>query len=179
MKIVHALMWGYEVGSRWAGRVTLSLFLLGLRVVWGWGFFLSGRGKLENFQRTVSFFHDLHIPMPTANAALVACVECFGGLLLLLGVGSRAVAFMLTMNMLVAYLTTEHEALAKLWNDATPSGIIAADPFWFLFAAVIVLTLGPGWFSVDAVVGPFARKKLRACARNDREEFVAVTSAGV
>jgi putative oxidoreductase len=177
MKIVHGVMFGYEAVARWAGRVVLSVFLLGMRIVWGWGFFMAGKGKLENIEKPIAFFRDLHIPMPVANAWLVACVECFGGLLLLLGMGSRAVAFALTVNMLVAYGTTEHEALGKLWNDSDPSAVIAAAPFWFLLTAVLVLALGPGWFSVDAAVGLFARKKLGACKMGTREEFVAATPA--
>jgi putative oxidoreductase len=57
--------------------------------------------------------------------------------------------------MIVAYLTTEHEALSKLFNDSDPSKFIAADPFWFLLTAIVILALGPGWFSIDALLKRF------------------------
>jgi uncharacterized membrane protein YphA (DoxX/SURF4 family) len=34
----------------------------------GWGFFLSGKGKLMNLERTTGFFESLHIPAPRWHA---------------------------------------------------------------------------------------------------------------
>ncbi|MGN6370982.1 MAG: DoxX family protein [Phycisphaerae bacterium] len=155
MKAVHWAIAGYRVGARWAGPVVMSLVLLAFRVVWGWGFFIAGRGKLMDISKPIGFFTELHIPMPVANAWFISCLECFGGLLLLAGLGSRVIAFLLTCNMIVAYLTTEQEALGALWNDGDPGKFIAAAPFWFMVASVLVLALGPGWFSGDAVLKRF------------------------
>jgi uncharacterized membrane protein YphA (DoxX/SURF4 family) len=41
---------------------------LATRLVMGQAFFLTGRGKLENFPRTVEFFTGLGIPMPELEA---------------------------------------------------------------------------------------------------------------
>ena len=58
----------YQILRRWAGPVCLSIFLLLIRVVWGWQFFLAGRGKLTHVDKVVGFFRDsLHIPAPTFN----------------------------------------------------------------------------------------------------------------
>ena len=155
MKAVHLAISGYRVGARWAGPVVLSLVLLGLGVVWGWGFATTGWGKLYHIQKIIGYFTELGIPMPTANAWFVSGLECFGGALVLVGLGSRVIAFLLTVNMIVAYATTEHDALKALWNDNDPSKFIAAAPFWFMLAAILVLALGPGWFSVDAMLKRF------------------------
>jgi hypothetical protein len=40
---------------------------LATRLVMGQAFFLTGRGKLENFPRTVEFFTGLGMPMPELN----------------------------------------------------------------------------------------------------------------
>jgi putative oxidoreductase len=147
MKIVQA----YERFCRWLGPIVLSLVLLLIRIIWGWQFFISGRGKLENINKPIEYFREtLHIPFPTANAWTCAIVECFGGLFLLLGLFSRPVAFALTINMLVAYITADREAFNALFTDGDVSKFSAAAPFWFLVTSVIVLGVGPGMFSIDA-----------------------------
>ncbi|HEX3356384.1 MAG TPA: DoxX family protein [Tepidisphaeraceae bacterium] len=146
-KIVKA----YEVFRHWAGPIVLSLFLLLIRIVWGYQFFIAGRGKLGDIDKPIGFFRDLGIPMPVANAWLVACVECFGGLMLLAGLLSRPVAIALTINMTVAYLTADNEAVKALFKDGDVSKFSQAAPFWFLVTSVIVLALGPGIFSIDAI----------------------------
>jgi putative oxidoreductase len=142
----------YGMLTKWAGALTLSVFLLLMRIVWGYGFFIAGKGKLLDISKPIGFFRQIGIPMPVANAWLVAIVECFGGLLLLFGIGGRVISLVLIINMAVAYLTTEHEALQSLFADSDPAKFIAAAPFWFMATAVLVFALGPGWFSVDGIV---------------------------
>ena len=160
MKAVHLAIAGYRTGARWAGPVVLSLTLLGMRVVWGYGMYVAGKGKLEHIDKPIAYFTELHIPFPTANAWFISCLECFGGWLLLAGLGSRIIAFLLACDMAVAYLLTEHEALNSLWNDSDPAKFAGAGPFWFLVTALVVLALGPGWFSVDAVLKKFVFRRL-------------------
>src|SRR5690348_2415855 len=69
-----------------------SPLLLAIRLYWGWQFFQTGKGKLMNLDRTAEFFQSLHIPMPRLNACLAGGTECIGGLLLLLGLGSRLIS---------------------------------------------------------------------------------------
>ena len=155
----------YGMLERWAGPLTLSVFLLLMRIVWGWGFFLAGKGKLGDISKPIGFFKQLGIPMPVANAWLVACVECFGGLLLLLGFGSRVISLVLIINMTVAYLTADREAVTSLFHDADPAKFIAAAPFWFLTTSVLVFALGPGWFSIDGLLRCIGcRKSGAACS---------------
>ena len=127
-----------------------SPLLLAIRLYWGWQFFLSGKGKLMNLEKTTSFFESIHIPMPHANAVLVGCVECFGGLLLAAGLGARAVSAVLAINMIVAYLTADLESVKHIWNDSDK--FVKADPFLFLLASLILLAFGPGCASLDALI---------------------------
>lgn len=137
-----------------------SAFLLVLRLYWGWSFFQTGKGKLMNLDQTTEFFSTLHIPFPSMNAALAGATECFGGLLLLLGLASRLTALPLIATMIVAYLTAEIEVVKNIFND--PDKFTTADPFLFLFAAVIVLVFGPGAFSLDCLITIIRNKKSNA-----------------
>jgi putative oxidoreductase len=127
-----------------------NLVLLALRLVWGWEFLTTGLGKLQNHARVVDFFTSLRIPAPGLNAWFVGGLEMAGGALLLLGLFSRPIALLLTGNMLVAYLTADRPALVGVFHDL--DAFLRADPFWFLFVSVVVLTLGPGAISLDRLI---------------------------
>ena len=107
----------------------------------------TGWGKLHNLAHVTQFFTSLGIPAPGPTALFVGCVEFFGGLLLILGLASRLTGLVLTGNMLVAYLTADREALFSIFSD--PGKFYGADPYTFLFAAVLILIFGPGWFALD------------------------------
>jgi len=47
-----------------------SPLLLVLRLIFGWGLFQTGKGKLEDIDRFIDFLAHLHIPMPHASAYL-------------------------------------------------------------------------------------------------------------
>jgi len=124
-----------------------SPFLLLVRLYWGWQFMQTGWGKLHNLAHVTQFFTNLGIPAPGPTALFVGCVEFFGGLLLILGLASRVTGLVLTGNMLVAYLTADREALQAVFSN--PGKFYGADPYTFLFAALLVLIFGPGWFALD------------------------------
>jgi putative oxidoreductase len=87
--------------------------------------------------------------MPKLNAILAGSTECVGGLLLLLGLGSRLVSVPLIFTMVVAYLTADREALNAIFSDTDK--FTSAAPFLFLLTCLIVLAFGPGKLSVDAL----------------------------
>lgn len=128
-----------------------SPLLLVLRLYWGWSFFQTGMGKLGNLGQTAEFFGTLGIPFPTLNAAMAGATECFGGLLLLVGLASRLVTLPLIITMIVAYVTADHEALMDIFNE--PDKFLEAAPFLFLLASVIIFVFGPGAFSLDYLLG--------------------------
>lgn len=126
-----------------------SPLLLIVRLYWGWSFFQTGKGKLMNLEKTAGFFADLHIPMPKLNAIVAGSVECFGGLLLLVGLFSRIVSVPLMFTMVVAYLTAESEAWHAIFKDTDK--FTGATPFLFLFATLLIFVFGPGKLSLDAL----------------------------
>ena len=73
--------------------------------------------------------------------------ECFGGLLLLAGLGSRLVCLPLIFTMIIAYSTAEIDSVKKIFDD--PDKFVSAAPFLFMLACFIVLAFGPGVFSLD------------------------------
>src|SRR4051794_32432807 len=99
------------------GRFLQPVLLLIIRGWWGWSFFLTGKGKLLNLDKTTAFFTDLGLPLPKLNAIMAGTTEMVGGLLLLIGLGSRLVSVPLAFTMAVAYATADREALHAIFVD--------------------------------------------------------------
>jgi putative oxidoreductase len=133
-----------------------SPFLLLVRLYWGWLFAQTGWGKLHNLGHVHDYFASLGIPAPGFTATAVASLEFFGGILLIAGLATRLTGLLLACNMLVAYAAADREALMSVFSS--PEKFYNADPFTFLFAAVIVLIFGAGFFSLDYA---FARPRRR------------------
>jgi putative oxidoreductase len=121
-----------------------AVVLLLLRVVIGWQFFLTGKGKLTHLDKTAGFYESLGLPAPGFHAGLVGGVEMIGGLLLLVGLASRVAALPLTITMIVAYLTAHHADAFK-----SVGAFIEQPPFPFLIVCLIVLAVGAGRISLD------------------------------
>jgi putative oxidoreductase len=139
----------YRLLIRLAGSLE-SPFLLAVRLYWGWQFAQTGWGKLGDINRVIHFFTQLGIPAPAWNAWFIALLEFVGGLLLILGLGSRLIALALAVDMIVAYIAADREALSHIFSD--PDKFYAAAPYTFLFASVIILIFGPGKFALDALL---------------------------
>jgi len=137
------------------GTAIQPVLLLAIRLYWGWSFFRTGLGKLRNLDRTTEFFASLNIPMPHLNAAMAGSVECFGGLLILLGLFTRFASVPLIFCLGVAYATAERDSLQAIFSD--PDKFTGATPFLFLFAIVVVFAFGPGPLSLDRLL--FGRKR--------------------
>jgi putative oxidoreductase len=127
-----------------------SAFLLAIRLYWGWQFAQTGWGKLGDINKVINFFTNLGIPAPALNAWFVSGLELVGGILLILGLGSRLIAVPLVIDMIVAYIVADREALGQILSD--PDKFYAAAPYTFLFASLIVLIFGPGKISLDAIL---------------------------
>jgi len=135
-----------------------SPFLLVIRLYWGWQFAQTGWGKMHNIAKITGFFMSLDIPFPVFSAHVISGLEFFCGLLLILGLASRLTGFLLAANMLVAYWTTDHDALVSVFSD--PGKFYVADPYTFMFASLMVLVFGAWALSVDA----FILRRVRARA---------------
>ena len=127
-----------------------SPFLLLIRLYWGWQLVQSGWGKLHHLSNVGEYFATLGLPMPAQMAVFIACVEFFGGIFLALGLASRITGLVLTVNLIMAYVIGDREALFSFFSD--PDKFIAAAPFAFLMVALIVLIFGAGKISADAAI---------------------------
>ena len=149
-----------EVAYAWFLKILNLLqspFLLLIRGYWGWQFLQSGIGKFNHIEKVISFFTDLGIPAPTLNAYCNASLETIGGLLLILGLASRLIAVPLTINMIVAYITADREALTSFFSE--PAKFFAADPFPFLLVSLLILLFGPGKLSLDTLILMWRKKR--------------------
>jgi len=126
------------------------------RLVIGYAFYLTGRGKLANPEQTTGFFNRLGIPFPAANATFIGYLETFGGLLLILGLATRPAAALLACTMFVALITAHREDFIKtIGGDLTdiPALMFLLPLLWLVF-------FGPGKVSFDALIArKFGRKK--------------------
>jgi putative oxidoreductase len=132
-----------------------SPFMLAVRLYWGWQFMQTGWGKLTNIGKVIHFFTDLGIPAPALNAYFVSGLEFGGGLLLVLGLGSRLIALPLVIDMMVAYILADREALFSIISN--PDKFTAAAPYTFLVASLLVLIFGPGKLSLDTLLAALVR----------------------
>jgi putative oxidoreductase len=128
-----------------------SPFLLLVRLYWGWQLIISGWGKLHHLDKVTDFFTSLSLPMPAQTAMAISCLEFFGGIFLAIGLLSRLTALVLTINMLMAYITADREALFSIFSD--PDKFYAAAPYTFLIASLLILIFGPGRIAVDSLLG--------------------------
>jgi putative oxidoreductase len=147
--VIKLLRRGYELLVA-SGNLLQSPLLLVLRVYFFWQLFMTGKGHLANIGKVSDFFVSLGILFPTLNAYLSSTVECFGSLLLIVGLASRLTAIPVAVTMAVAYLTADLEVVASIFSD--PDKFVKADPFPYFVCALIVLVFGPGRFSIDALI---------------------------
>lgn len=149
------------------GNFLQSLLLLSVRLYWGWQFFQTGLGKLQDIPKVTEFFAGLGLPFAHFTAYVVGASECVGGILLVLGLGSRLISLPLLADMLGAYLTADRDALRAVFSD--PAKFYAADPYTFLFASLLIFVFGPGKISIDAFIGHLLRR--------DKQGLVSPVSA--
>jgi putative oxidoreductase len=134
------------------GAYLAPLALLILRLGWGWELIESGRGHLNNIPQMVERFQSWGITFqPRAQVIMSATVELVGGGLLMLGLASRAIAIPLIGNFIVAYLTASKDNVHMFFKQ-DPSNIIDDAAYPFLIMSLIILSVGPGLFSVDAIL---------------------------
>jgi putative oxidoreductase len=137
----------------WFVRVVSSLqspFLLFVRLYWGWQLSQNGWGKLHNLPHVTEYFGSLGLPAPGPMALFVSTVEFAGGILLALGLLSRFTSLAITIDMIMAYVKADREALFSFLSD--PGKFYVADPFTFLFAALLILIFGPGKLCLDTLL---------------------------
>jgi putative oxidoreductase len=124
-----------------------SPFLLLVRLYWGWQFAQSGWGRLHHLDTATQFFSSLNVPLPGPTCVFISVLEVVGGILLILGLGSRLISLLLAGDMIGAYVLSDRDALTSILTN--PGKFYGADPYTFLFASLLILIFGPGRFSLD------------------------------
>jgi uncharacterized membrane protein YphA (DoxX/SURF4 family) len=131
-----------------------------LRLMTGGVFLWEGILKFVYVNQGVGRFTKLGFPFPDFTASFVGGLEIVGGLLILLGLGTRFVAVPFLIEMVVAMLSTK----IGLYLGASPLPLPPSPPvtgFWAvlhevrseyaqLLTIAFLLWAGPGPLSVDA-----------------------------
>jgi putative oxidoreductase len=140
-------MSSFYTGLVAVGENLQSLFLLAIRLFWGYQFMLAGWGKVQDINKVAGFFAELGIPLVTVSTYAASYTEFIGGILLIIGFASRLAAIPLMFTMIVAHITAHWNTAAVLFSD--PLKFVGESPFTFLFASLIIFIFGPGKFSID------------------------------
>jgi putative oxidoreductase len=133
-----------------------SLYLLLLRLYWGWQLVLIGVGKLMNLDFVASFFARVGIFWPHFFAPVVATFELLGGITMLLGLGVRITMIPIIIILITALGTAHQAASSELFTD--PAVLVTQLPVTFLLTALALLVSGAGKYSLDH----FIARKLKA-----------------
>ncbi len=113
-----------------------------LRVGLAFVFIFHGWMKLSGLDGTGMFFEKLGIPLPGAMAVLVACVEFFGGIFVLLGLATRFWAAGHVVIMVVAVLTAKEIGSFKTYEFE----------FSLMMTALALVLSGAGAYGLDAML---------------------------
>ena len=138
--------WGLTV-TRWASAAVFVVF---------------GAGKFVNHASEASSFQTYGLPWPGVFTDVIGVLELVGGLLLAVGLATRAVAILLAADMVGAIV------VSGVMHGETVSLTLAPA---LLVAMVVLATLGPGRLSLDAEL--FAR-----CAPERRRRASLTPSRG-
>jgi putative oxidoreductase len=123
-------------------RLTVGLVFIG-----------TGWGKLHSLPDVTDFFTSLHIPAPGFNARLTAATEFFGGLAILLGIGTRVFALPLGFTMVIAILTAKRGDITGL------TALVGFEEWSYLVFFIWLALAGAGPLSVDALIDRVRRRR--------------------
>ncbi|MFL5304543.1 MAG: DoxX family protein [Polyangia bacterium] len=129
-------------------RLTVGLVFIG-----------TGWGKLHSLGDVTDFFASLHIPAPGFNARLAATTEFVGGLLVLLGLGTRLASLPLAFTMVVAIATAKRGDLTGL------TALVGFEEWSYIVFFLWLAVAGAGPLSLDRLItrwraGAFAPAEL-------------------
>jgi putative oxidoreductase len=123
----------------------VSLGLAVLRIATGVVFLNHGYQKMFGFglSGVTGAFTHMGVPLPGVVAPLIAVLECFGSIALILGFLTRPLALLFVCDMLGAIL------LVQLKNGFSHFEL----EFMLLCASIALFFTGAGEFSVDVLLG--------------------------
>jgi putative oxidoreductase len=132
--------------AQWVPQLLMRLFV-------GYFFLESGWGKIHSLDSFTERFTDWGIPAPAFNAALSGWTEFLGGLFIVLGLFTRLVSIPMLINMVVATLLVKLKKVSGLDDFVELDEPLYALSFLWLFFS------GPGWVSLDHLLGKVLRRK--------------------
>lgn len=140
------------------------------RVGVGLMFFGGALHKATHLSEFVTYFESLKIPFAAQQAPFVVAVEMFGGLALMLGLGTRIAALMLSGTMVVALATAaipEHKITAS-WKGLLDFLYL---PEWLLLTLLLWLVVaGAGPYSLDVSLRKTVERRLGISSSKDSAE---------
>ena len=139
-----------------ADKLTGKLTFLGptlARLTVGLVFIGTGWGKLHSLGDVTDFFASLHIPAPGFNARLAASTEFFGGILVLVGLGTRLAALPLAFTMVVAIMTAKRADINGL------TALVGFEEWSYLVFFIWLAVAGAGSLSLDNLVTRWRRRQ--------------------
>jgi putative oxidoreductase len=151
MTVLESARHGRVLALKVAGALSFLAPLL-TRLVMGQAFYQTGSGKIANFENVVSFFTDLGIPFPEANALFISRLELWGGLLLVVGLFTRVVAGLLASSMVVALATADRQSFLDALRGTGDAGLTDVVSFVYLLFLIWLVLSGPGLVSLDALL---------------------------
>jgi putative oxidoreductase len=148
-----------------------------MRLMVGGVFLSEGILKFVYTNQGVGRFTKIGIPLPELTANFVGGLEIVGGLLLMTGLFTRAIAIPFILEMVVAILTTK----VALYLGTSPLPLPPALPkvgFWAvmhetrsdyaqILTCIFLLVVGPGPWSLDAWLRRRGETPAGAQAAND------------
>lgn len=115
-------------------RLTLGVLFIG-----------TGWGKLHTLPDVTAFFASLHIPAPAFQARLASSTEFFGGILILVGLGTRLASLPMAFTMVVAIWTAKRGDIDGL------STLLGFEEWSYIVMFLWLAVAGAGPLSLDAL----------------------------
>jgi putative oxidoreductase len=160
-----------------------------IRLMAGGVFFWEGILKFVYPNQGVGRFTKIGIPFPEWSAGFTGVLEIVGGILLLLGLFTRFITIPFIVEMVVAMLSTK----IAIYLGVSPLPLPPVPPqtgFWAvlheirseyaqLLTVTFLLIVGPGPWSVDALLERRRRRALPAQTPSPSSGFAPRESAGI
>jgi putative oxidoreductase len=118
-------------------RLTVGLVFIG-----------TGWGKLHTLPDVTDYFASLGIPAPGLNARIAATTEFVGGLLVLVGLGTRVAVLPMAFTMVIAILTAKRGDIHGLTD------LVGFEEWSYLVLFAWLALAGAGPLSLDRLIAP-------------------------
>lgn len=157
-------------------RIGESLAALLTRVTVGYGFYLTGKGKLANLDGVIEYFQSLGVPMAPLQAPMVAGLEWLGGIGLILGLATRPLAALLATTMIVALRLADGTRWMESWTPTSEIVPVEVVSYTYLLMLLWLLARGGGGVSLDKVLTWFWWHRKNGGSRCNAPTFLTPTT---